>query len=148
MLNICIPALSTNGWWFKPQGLETIIVSTAFGHFQAPLLKPARVLCVARRRGSGVFRRTGDEEGNLMLGLRCGKLHEKSNTTKGVCVCCLELLEDFRCWTLRCFFAKKRCGTLKTWVISYKGLTISHQFRIWVCAKYCWRHNPDDLRWK
>lgn len=68
---------------------------------------PRLVRCTKARIG-GIYAELGDEEGNLMLGLRCGKLHETSNTTKGVCVCCLELLQDFCCCTLRRFFLRKK----------------------------------------
>ena len=147
---ICIPALSTNGWWFKPQGLETIICFHRLWALSGTVAQtcPRLVRCTKARIGGFSQNWRWGREPNV--GAKVWKIAWEIKYHKGcVCVCVA-----WNCWRIfvvelwGVFFAKKRCGTLKTWVISYKGLTISHQFRIWVCAKYCWRHNPDDLRWK
>ena len=42
-----------------------------------------------------------------MLGLRCGKLHEKSNTTKGVCVL-LGIVGGFLLLNFEVFFLRRK----------------------------------------
>lgn len=84
------------------------------GTFKAPLLKPARVLCVARRRGSGGYlRRTGGWGREPNVGAKVWKIAWDIKYHKG-CVCVA-----WNCWRIfvvalwGVFFCEKRCGNLE-----------------------------------
>ena len=137
MLNICIPALSTNGWWFKPQGLETIIGNPPhLGTFRHRCSNLPASCALHEGGGSGVSTQNWRWGREPNVGAKVWKIAWEIRYYKG-CVCVCVLLGIFAGFLLlhfeAFFFAKKDVGTLNTWVISYKGLTISRQFRIWVC---------------
>ena len=107
---ICIPALSTNGWWFKPQGLETIICFHRLWALSGTVAQtcPRLVRCTKARIGGFSQNWRWGREPNV--GAKVWKIAWEIKYHKGcVCVCVLlGIVGGFLLLNFEVFFLRKK----------------------------------------